>query len=465
MLHKGFKRCLRFGSMSMDRKINSKYNAFSIAEMLVVLGIVSFLAIGLPAVNFKKTELKTQRSQHGRYECYYNGGVLTEYMVTEGGSAIGPNAVGTCTFTPPPSAVYFFVHAVGGGGGGVAASTSVNMASSSETSTYRRNSPNLFPKWMQDVMSAGRLPASENSDYSTTVSGNRADIVYGSSGQPGQSVSMFFPALSNVTISMTPGTGGNAGGSGTGGSATTVKFNGAEIINATGGAGGSGKGNMRLWIDGPGALCPIKDLAGRKFKEADFSQNVELDTDSAMASKMVEAQAGAGGAGSYGNVTSQSSRATYSIDGVDVSASVKRMPGTCDNPRANGDSQYAIKCELAGGTSTTTETVASLSQWLNYERDVVCKEVVSRTNVEWTFNGVMPTSCSLQPYGIDGVPLCRSNALPRQTEKRKYSCDYYNCCRRATKTTTTTTAPPAGSDISSSCQAQAGKNGAVVILW
>lgn len=345
MLHKGFKRCLRFGSMSTDRKTNSKYDAFSIAEMLVVLGIVSFLAIGLPAVHFKKTELKTQRSLHGRYECYYNGGTLMEYSVNESGVATGPVAVASCTFVPPPSAVYFFVHAVGGGGGGVPVSSSPSISNKTENGTVSRNAVSLYPQWMKDVMLAKQLPDTTLNTYSTTMSGSRAVLQYGISGGAGQTVSMFFPALSGVTITATPGKGGAlqaAGGS------TTVKFNNTTIITALGGAKGTGSAQSTVWLDGAGSMCIVKDEPNRRFREADFSSNVELDTDTPMASKMAEALGGSGGAGGYSNVTNTGYNATYTVNGVNVSQYVKKV-GNCVDPTKCDDGSSSAVCPAQTG--------------------------------------------------------------------------------------------------------------------
>ena len=112
MQYKVFRKYLTSGSAEKDKKNN--YEAFSLAEMLCVLLIMSFIVIGLPAIHFKKTELKTKRSLHGRYECYYEGNQLTQYTVNEEGTAVGPTAVSECKFTPPSNAIFFLVHAVGG---------------------------------------------------------------------------------------------------------------------------------------------------------------------------------------------------------------------------------------------------------------------------------------------------------------------------------------------------------------
>lgn len=324
---------------------NKKYDAFSIAEMLVVLTIVAFLAIGLPAIHFKKTEMKTRRSLHGRFECYYNGTTLMQYAVAEGGAAVGPTAVGSCTFTPPPSAVFFLVHAVGGGGGGKAVTSGANINTMTEPSaTYRKSAVSLFPEWMQQVMRAGGLPTIAGNDYTAFRSGSRAMLKYGNAGGAGQTVSMFFPALNNVNITMRPGLGGAAGAAG---ASTTVDFNGTNIITAPGGGGGTGSGDMTVWMDGTANMCDVKNLDVRKFKEADFSQNVELDTGSTMESKMVESLAGSGGAGGYSNATSGGT-VTYNVSGTNVSAFVDRT-AKCQNPTQCDDGSSSGVCPAQAG--------------------------------------------------------------------------------------------------------------------
>ena len=115
MQHMVLEKPLQVGN-SAEKDKRCKFHGFSMAEMLVVLLIMSFIAIGVPLIHFKKAELKTKRSIHGRYECYYNGGALTQYSVNEDGVEQGPDAVTECRFAPPKSAIFFMVHAVGGGG-------------------------------------------------------------------------------------------------------------------------------------------------------------------------------------------------------------------------------------------------------------------------------------------------------------------------------------------------------------
>ena len=120
-----------------------KRSAFTTAEMLIVLLIISFLVIALPPLTNKRVEKKIRRGEHGRYECFMkpvtSGGQtklhLVEYLATEHGGAmwgangrdlgeVDANGVaedGRCRFRPQemaPTASYFVMHLIGGGGGG-----------------------------------------------------------------------------------------------------------------------------------------------------------------------------------------------------------------------------------------------------------------------------------------------------------------------------------------------------------
>ena len=317
MTHKVTKECL--SCRKFKKRLNTeKFAAFSLAEMLCVLLIMSFIAIGVPMVQFKKTELKTKRSLHGRYECYYDGNQLMQYTVNEEGAATGPSAVSGCTFTPPSNAIFFLVHAVGGGGGASSSGGGGGCSSTTTTNkTYYVNQANDFPQWLRNVQGAGQLPTGVT-EYNTQVTGCLANITYGNGGKSGSTVSMFFPRLNNVVITMSLGRGGALGAAG---GTTTVSFDGNEIIRAPGGDGGSGGGSQSFWVDSADAMCNITDNSGIIPDDADFSTSIEMDFGTKMHSMMAEACAGNGGSGAYG---SASGTTTYYVNGVDVTAYVKK---------------------------------------------------------------------------------------------------------------------------------------------
>lgn len=109
-------------------ELKNKKGAFSVAEMLMVLLILSFLILALPPIVHKKVEKRIIRGEHGRYECWIdpNNGQTYEYYATEkNGIAPGYTATGkvvdACRFSPKeqaPNAAYFSFQAIGGGAGG-----------------------------------------------------------------------------------------------------------------------------------------------------------------------------------------------------------------------------------------------------------------------------------------------------------------------------------------------------------
>lgn len=329
---------------SGNKDAKCKYSAFTLAEMLVVLLIMSFIAIGIPLIHFKKTELKTKRSLHGRYECYYLGDNLVQYTVNEEGASLGPTTVGECSFTPPKNAIFFLVHAVGGGGGASSAGGTGTVNSKTEgPQVYNATQVNNFPEWAKNAMGAGELN-DLSAPYTLTRSGPVASIKYGYSGTAGKTMSMFFPNLTNIHLTMNIGKGGAVGQAG---QSTVVEFHSDTELLATmeaeGGAGGSGSGDMTLWLDGDNSLCMIKDLASRKFKEADFASSIEMDTDTEMTTQLTGdgALAGSGGAGAYYNPPSGT--VVYTINAKNIPADVIKKPN-CNEPTKCDDGAESINC-------------------------------------------------------------------------------------------------------------------------
>ncbi len=341
---------IRLGSLIAIRE--TKMGGFSLAEMLVVMLIMSFLVLGVPAVHFKKTELKTKQSLHGRFECYYNGSTLmSNYINEEGVREVATVGAATgCTFKPPKNAVYLLVHAVGGGGGASNYTGGKTVTPKTESNTY--STANDFPQWIRDVQGFGKLPVPTTTppSYTAKRQGNYAIIRYGNAGQPGKTQSIFFPKLTNVEITMKPGKGGALGQPG---EKTVVKFNGADvdILEAEGGAAGSGSGQYPMWLDGIGSICQVKELEGRKQNLSDFTSSMEMDKDTEIPS-MIDIQTGSGGGGSYGNIKTNYS-VTYTIraggtaSDVNVSNYVNKI--TCDNPSECDDGSTSDTCAAQSG--------------------------------------------------------------------------------------------------------------------
>lgn len=124
--------------------IEANREGFSLAEMLIVLLIISFLVLAMPPIVHKKVQKRITRGEHGRYECWvspqdmtvdgvtYQKGKTYEYYATEKngpcadcGEKGNPKGYiptgGQCTFKPKemaPNAAYFSFNVIGGGAGG-----------------------------------------------------------------------------------------------------------------------------------------------------------------------------------------------------------------------------------------------------------------------------------------------------------------------------------------------------------
>lgn len=99
--------------MVKDFMQNKKIAGFSLLEASVTMLIVGIFT-ALCANAYTKRHITYQESDgHGRYECYYSGGVIAQRYV-ENGSA--RNVQGsTCVFRPPRYAKYFLINVSGGG--------------------------------------------------------------------------------------------------------------------------------------------------------------------------------------------------------------------------------------------------------------------------------------------------------------------------------------------------------------
>ena len=106
----------------MTKKFKRK--AFSLAEALITLLIVSMITIAAIPVFTKK---RSEKENHGKWICTLDKTTGEHIQWTTGvtGDATNPKnwtVTGTsCTFTPPPLARNFNITAVGGGGGGAGA--------------------------------------------------------------------------------------------------------------------------------------------------------------------------------------------------------------------------------------------------------------------------------------------------------------------------------------------------------
>ena len=62
--------------------IEATREGFSLAEMLIVLLIISFLVLAMPPIVHKKVQKRITRGEHGRYECWVAPQTMTVNGVT-----------------------------------------------------------------------------------------------------------------------------------------------------------------------------------------------------------------------------------------------------------------------------------------------------------------------------------------------------------------------------------------------
>ena len=109
------------------KKQKEKYAAFSLAEALITLLIISMITIATIPVITKKTRTK---ENHGKWICTRNAaGKHIQWTTGASGDAENSNSWtvtgDSCSFTPPSQARNFNITAVGGGGGGAGAESSI----------------------------------------------------------------------------------------------------------------------------------------------------------------------------------------------------------------------------------------------------------------------------------------------------------------------------------------------------
>lgn len=354
-------------------KLKHKTPGYTLAEMLMVMLIVSLMILALPPVTKKVYKTTTTRKYHGRFECYRNAaGQIVQVKTTEGVTPpAAPTVVTKCSLELPSNSIYVLIHAIGGGGGGAYVSAApVDGSATIVDESYQGNTlPNLWPTWLKELRNNGyQFPNNTPNlmDNYTVATGKVATLQYGFAGLQGERISMFFSRLdSNIKIEMTPGSGGAAGTSyasysGGNGTDTVVNFirknktTGAdetvELIRAKGGSGGTVAGASKIWVYGgyPGDMG-VADLYARVTQDANFVENIEGKTDSNLKSFIADSslKPGDGGAGAYSYIKNTASTMTYEIEGVNVTDKLTFNTYLETNPRAN------TNCS-GNGTSTHT---------------------------------------------------------------------------------------------------------------
>ncbi len=340
---------------------------YTLAEMLMVMLIVSLMILALPPVTKKIYKERTTRGAHGRFECYRNAAnQIVQASSMEGGITNAPEVVDKCTFKVPTTSIYVLIHAVGGGGGGAYVTQNPTDTSTTYTATdyYGNSAPHLFSDWVKELREKRgyQFPnnTTENMSNTAVVTVNVAEMMFGYGGLQGERISMFFSKLdSSQKIEMIPGEAGFAGTSttdykGKDGTDTVVNFieeekdeaSGAvttttiELIRAKGGMGGGVAGAAKTWLYG-GAPSDygLADISARKRQNVNFIENIEGKVDTTLKSYIVEdgIQPGDGGGGAYSFISNTASTLTYTIEGVSVSNLLSFDTYLSKNPTANSD--------------------------------------------------------------------------------------------------------------------------------
>ncbi len=338
--------------------------AYTLAEMLLVMFIVSLMILALPPATKKIYKEHTTRKLHGRYECYRNAAnEVVEASSAEGGVTSPPTVVadGKCRFKVPTTSIYVLIHAVGGGGGGAYVTGTPTDTSSTYTATdyFGNSAPHLFSDWVRELRENGyQFPNNtpNNMSNKAVVTCNIAKMHFGYGGLQGERISMFFSKLDGeVEIEMVPGKAGIAGTStasykGEDGTDTVVNFiktddtTGAttttELIRAEGGKGGIVAGESKVWLYG-GAPSDygLADISARKRQSINFAENIEGKVDETLKSYIVEngLTPGDGGGGAYSYINNTASTLSYSIEGVSLSNQLSFKTYLSKNPTANSD--------------------------------------------------------------------------------------------------------------------------------
>ena len=219
-----------FGFLNKDfsYKNNKEYYGYSLAEMLIVLVIISVVLISLPHATKKLFTVKEVKTYHGRFECYWNeAGQLSYYYAKERAGMAPEVEEGTlagnkCEFVPPITYPYIMIHVVGGGGAG----GNLTSAVSEPTlfSAYTEYLPDQdyqdqwFHKFYSTVMSSATNQEHFNicsadgckDVYSTLLTARHVPLQYRKAGGAGAVASVFFPFIpAGNKFYLFPGKGGD----------------------------------------------------------------------------------------------------------------------------------------------------------------------------------------------------------------------------------------------------------------
>ena len=504
------------------------FYAYTLAEMLIVLGILAIVMLSLPTITKKVFRVEETRKPHGRFECYWEGNKLKSYYAEESGSnvvhevkddEVDADGNKVCKFDPPKNPVYFMIYAVGAGGGGAridsANSSTPAAVTNSATSYLYISSPSNWPDWVRYLMSREHKPWGDRGSFDVMKTSSQQVLNYRLGGAVGRIESLFVPQMeSGTTLEIIPGRGGavssdilsaeNASG-GAGGD-TYVKFvrtSGSTTerlvaLLAKGGAGGNGSvigkvSQMRLGSN-PGDMG-LSDYASVKAKESNFKEIGENVADSPFMRSQITYNPGNSGRGETQGDADTSGQVWYEwISYTGLGENSRRLGSQWINITEDYLStpfygQYGYENNCSSTTaSSVTERRGGYCHWVSStgssmvfnctvgdtsdSTDATCTGVDCAHFVV-TYNPSLE-SASFSTESPNDYSSCTFNFNYMQISCAKTLSSYtiHNCPMPASATakcgtdTDDTDAPaPVGSGSNMKCEATAGQDGAVVILW
>ena len=501
------------------------FNAYTLAEMLIVMGILAIVMLSLPAITKKVFKVEETRKPHGRFECYWDGDKLMSYHAEESGSSsfheykddeVDADGNKVCKFDPPKNPVYFMIYAVGAGGGG-ASIDSANSATpaavtNSATSYLYISSPSNWPDWVRYLMSKATKPWGASNSFDVMKTSSQQVLNYRLGGAVGRIESLFVPQMeSGTTLEIIPGRGGSVSSdissaenaSGGAGEDTLVKFvrtSGATTesivaLLAKGGAGGNGSvigkvSKMRLGSN-PGDMG-LSDYGSVKAKESNFKEIGENVADSPFMQSRITYNPGNSGRGETQGVADTSGQVWYEwISYTQLGENSRRLGSQWVNITQSyldlpfyGGYGYENNCSSTTASSVT-ERRDGYCHWVSSTGssmvfDCTVGDTTDSTDATCTgsdcahFSVTYNTSsesASFSPTSSNNYSSCTFNFNYMQISCTKTLTSYtiHNCPMPASATAkcgTDTNAPaPTGSGSNMKCEATAGQDGAVVILW
>lgn len=510
--------------LGLSEKNNDGRNfAYTLAEMLIVMMIIMLVILSLPMATKKVFKLEETRKSHGRYECYWGidpesgKKTLMTYMAEENGRQITSKSIkadeGVCIFEPPLNPIYFMIHAVGGGGAGAQLTPEKSnlepVEQVSAVSNLYNSNPALFPNWVDYIVKKGSVPWGSKTAFDVNKVSFQQLVRYRLGGTAAKVVSMFVPQIPpTVTMEIKVGKGGEltttGSGSGGNGGDTVITFvykpvDGGtekryEALLARGGIGGDGSIDGKtsvMMIGGEPGDFGLSSLASISGKDSGFDQITESAEKFDALKTRVTYNAGAGGSGVVQFVSKTDGYIFYEYDDNQIASNSRRLNSNWKNITDDVGLHFYRSANLSHNCVKATEPSVEV------KRSGYCtpSEGVSKfactigtnSNTDDNKGCSDPSNCSKfnveYDWGTNKATISPNPTTYSPADK------FYNCKFRATdftiacmtrltnvkvhKCTTPTTGevkcsngkPPVGTGKSAKCAAEAGGDGAVVILW